>query len=80
MTEHIQQAIDALRDLEEDQDIPKNTKNKISQIITDLNEEAETSMKISRALASLEEISEETNLQSFARMQLFNVAGLLEQK
>lgn len=80
MSEHVQNAIETLRDLEEDQDLPKNIKNKISQLINGLNEEAETSMKVSRALASLEEITEETNLQSFVRMQLFNVAGLLERK
>ncbi len=71
-------AIDALNELRDDNTVPKNVKIKIESIIGLLNEKTETSIKVNKALHEMEEISEDINMQSYTRTQLFNVVSLLE--
>ena len=76
--EALQQAIFTLQELEQDTTTPKNVKTKIIATLRILNENGELSIKISKALHELEELTEDINVQSYTRTQLFNVVSLLE--
>ncbi len=78
MQSNMVNVIDALTELRDDHAVPRNVKTKIESIIILLNDETETSIKISRALHEMEEISDDVNMQSYTRTQLFNVVSLLE--
>ena len=68
----------ALRELEGDNQVPKNVKAKVTSTITLLEQDAEMSIKVSRALQELEQLSEDSNMQSYTRTQIFNIVSLLE--
>jgi hypothetical protein len=70
--------IAALQELEQDPSTPKNVKAKIQSTIKVLNEKSETSIKVSKALHELEDLTEDSNVQSYTRMQIFNIVSLLE--
>lgn len=78
MQSNMVNVIDALTELRDDHAVPRNVKTKIESIIVLLNDETETSIKISRALHEMEGISDDVNMQSYTRTQLFNVVSLLE--
>jgi uncharacterized protein (UPF0147 family) len=79
MDEKLNAVIEMLRELEEDGAVPKNVKNKISLTIKDLETSTEeVSIKVSRALHVLEEITEDSNMQPYTRTQLFNIVSALE--
>jgi len=70
--------ISALRELEQDNQVPKNVKAKITSTIQTLEQDAEMSIKVSRALQELEQLSEDNNMQAYTRTQIFNIVSLLE--
>ncbi|MGV8141340.1 MAG: UPF0147 family protein [Candidatus Woesearchaeota archaeon] len=70
--------IQALTALKEDDGVPKNVRSKIDTIITDLKDDSEMSMKVSKSLHNLDEISEDLNLPAFIRTQIWNVSSMLE--
>lgn len=67
-----------LTELLNDQTVPKNIKIKIEGIIKALEENCEVSLKVNRALNDLDEITNDVNIQSYTRTQLWNIASLLE--
>ncbi|MCB9362009.1 UPF0147 family protein [Candidatus Woesearchaeota archaeon] len=70
---------DYLKELIDDNTVPRNIKTKIASIIEILEKEAEEdSIKVNKALDELEEISNDTNMQPFTRTQIWNVISLLE--
>ncbi len=72
------ETIETLQELEEDTHLPKNIKIKIQKIIEMLKEDAEVSIKVNKALNDLDEISNDPNLESYTRAQLWNIVSLLE--
>lgn len=74
----IQDIIDVLSELQEDSTVPKNVRNKISITIASLREKKEVSIRVSKALHELEEVSDDTNIQAYTRTQIWNVVSLLE--
>jgi len=74
----IQNAIEALEELKEDTNLPKNVKIKIVKIIIDLQARGNSNLEIKKVLSQLEEISEDMNLQAYTRTQLFNIVSILE--
>ena len=72
------ETIETLQELEEDTNLPKNIKIKIQKIIEMLKEDAEVSIKVNKALNDLDEISNDPNLESYTRAQLWNIVSLLE--
>ena len=74
----IQQVISALKELEQDTSTPKNVKLKVALTLKVLNENSETSIKVSKALHELEDIAQDSNVQSYTRTQIFNIVSLLE--
>jgi uncharacterized protein len=67
-----------LTELLEDTTVPKNVKSKIKTIIESLNESKDLSLSINKALNILDEISDDNNLQTYTRTQIWNIASLLE--
>lgn len=77
--ERLQNVIEALEELKEDTTVQRNIKNKISEIIETLSdEEEEISIRINKALDELDEISNDNNLHSYTRTQIWNVVSMLE--
>lgn len=76
--ENLKEVIGALAELIEDSTVPRNIKNKIGIIINTLKEKTDLSIRVNKALHSLDEIADDTNLQSYTRTQLWNVVSLLE--
>ena len=79
MDERVQDIIEALQDLANDNTVPRNIKNKVEEVIDILQEDgADISIRIDKALTELDEISEDVNLQAYARTQIWNISSMLE--
>ncbi|MBW2972217.1 UPF0147 family protein [Candidatus Woesearchaeota archaeon] len=80
MDERIQNIIEALEELANDSTVPRNIKAKVSEVISTLREEngQDISIRINKALSSLDEISDDTNIQAYTRTQIWNIASMLE--
>ncbi len=76
--EQITAVIAALRELEQDNQVPKNVKTKITGTISVLEQEGEMPIKVSKALQELEQLTEDNNMQAYTRTQIFNIVSLLE--
>ncbi|MCP3682912.1 MAG: hypothetical protein GY861_09500 [bacterium] len=77
--EDVENVMEALKELEEDSTVPRNIKDKIKNTIESMeNKELDVSMRIDKALQKLDEISDDTNLQSYTRTQIWNIVSLLE--
>lgn len=74
----LQEVMDSLKELEEDSSIPKNTKQKIEKIIFELNGDVDISLKVNKCQATLDEISNDINLPTFIRTQIWSIASMLE--
>jgi len=70
--------IQALEELQNDVAVPRNVKTKIELTIKALQEQTRDSLRASKALHELEEITEDNNMQPHIRTQIFNVVSLLE--
>jgi len=77
--ERILNIIEALQELTTDGSVPKNVKSKLEIVVNTLKQESEEiSIRVNKALSELDEVSEDSNLQSFTRTQLWNIASMLE--
>ncbi|MBT3463612.1 hypothetical protein HOD20_05715 [archaeon] len=72
------QLIESLEMLKEDHGIPRNIKTKIGEISQILKSNEDNNLKINKALNILDEISNDDNLQSFTRTQIWNLVSMLE--
>lgn len=70
--------VEALSELKDDNTVPKNIKAKVDLMISYLQEKCEASIKVSRVMHEIEEITEDANIQPYTRTQIFNVVSLLE--
>jgi len=81
MTEQVallDNVISALIDLHSDSSVPRNVRTKLDFMITTLKQDSELSIKVNRCLSELSEISNDVNLQSYTRTQLWNIMSILE--
>ena len=77
--EALEQVKDALRTLSSDNTLPKNFKIKVENTLDILNNETiELSLRINKALHSLDELTDEANIESFVRTQIWNIVSMLE--
>ncbi len=70
--------VEFMREIAEDNVLPKNVTQKLSAIMEILNDNSETSMKVSKAIHELEDIVDDKNLEAYSRTQLYNVISQLE--
>ena len=62
-----------------DENVPKNIKTRVNEIISTLNENSNTQeFKTNKALQELDEISEENNIPEHTRTQIWGIVSLLE--
>ena len=76
--EFILDVIENLNQIEIDDSVPKNVKNKIRMAINALQEEKELKIRANKALQHLDEVSNDPNVPSYVRPQVWNIVSLLE--
>lgn len=74
----INEIIDLLSQIEQDKNVPKNIRGKITDTICCLKEEESFDLKISKVISELDMIVDDTNLPSYTRTQVWNIVSLLE--
>jgi len=72
--------LQALTALHEDNAVPRNVKLKVDEIIAALKQNDESSIKVHKALHLLEEISDDINVQSYTRTQIWDIVSKLENR
>ncbi len=71
--------IASISELQDDTTVPKNVKEKVQKILETLRDEkAELSMRVDKALQILDDVAEDSNLQSYTRTQIWNIVSMLE--
>lgn len=78
LQENINEILTAVNALKEDDSVPRNIKAKLDTILENLAEECEVSLKVSKCLHILDEVSEDLNIQPFIRTQIWNISSMLE--
>ncbi len=71
---------DMLGEIKIDNSVPRNIRNKIEEVMVQLDkEDCEFDIKVSRLLNDLEEISEFPNLPSYIRTEILMTIGILSE-
>lgn len=79
MIEHeLEGIISALNDIKADNSVPKNVKEKVDKAILSLESDDDMTTKVHKALQELDDLSDDTTMQSFTRTQIWNVVSCLE--
>lgn len=78
MDEQIESIIDVLKEISEENTLPKNVRDKLHNVVLILKEDGELSLQIDKALGILENISDDNNLQAYTRTQIWNIISMLE--
>jgi len=78
VNQKIADMVNLIEELQSDTTVPRNVKDKLDFCASTLQEESEISLRIDKARHALEEISEDSNLQSYTRTQIWNISSLLE--
>ena len=78
--ENLNELIEIINELSEDISVPRNVKDKLKSINTILTDESrEKNISINKAKDILADLSEDQNLQTFSRTQLWNISSMLEE-
>ncbi len=77
-TDSLQGVLAAIEEMQEDSTVPRNVKMRLLEIAKLLQSDGDISMRVNKALDELDEISDDANLQSFTRTQLWNIVSMLE--
>lgn len=78
--ENLNKLIEMITELSEDSSVPRNVKDKLKSINIILTDESrEKNISINEAKDILAELSEDQNLQTFSRTQLWNISSMLEE-
>ena len=80
MNPQIEEVIEFMGELEQDSNVPRNIKTKLSSIIQRLKgaKEDDLSLTINQLLSDLDEISGDSNLDQFTRQQIWSISSMLE--
>ena len=76
--EKINEVLAVLEEIMGDATVPKNVKLHLQTSIQALRMNGELSLKISRVMNELDEIANDSNVESYTRSQIWNVVSLLE--
>jgi len=74
----MKQVVYALQELQDDECVPRNVKTKVVQTLAVLGQNGEISIRVSKALAELEALMDDVNVEAHTRSQLFNIVSMLE--
>jgi uncharacterized protein (UPF0147 family) len=78
MDERVKNIVAALEELSNDQAVPKNVKMRIESSIHSLKHEQDISISVNKALSELDQIADDTNMESYTRTQIWNIVSMLE--
>lgn len=80
MNEAIDEVISFIEELETDGGVPRNVKAKLAEINKELRKtnKENISLTLNKLLSDLDEISNDVNLDSFTRQQLWGITSMLE--
>ena len=78
MNQEISSIIEVLQELQEDQSVPRNVKEKLQITMNALKEDNDLKINVNKALHELDEIANDPNLQAYTRTQIWNIVSLLE--
>ncbi|UCG95606.1 MAG: UPF0147 family protein [archaeon] len=71
--------IQALSRIKEDRTVPKNIRASCEECLKDLkNEDDELSVRLSSCISTLDEMSNDPNIPSYTRTQIWNIVSMLE--
>ena len=78
--DELSQVLSVLNDLQEDNMVSKNIKQKVASMKFELenSKKEDLSLKINRVLCDLEDISSDVNLPTFVRTQIWHLTSMLE--
>lgn len=80
MNNEVKEIIEYMEEFVQDDNVPKNAKNKIKTVIVELKNATtdDLSLKVNKLLSDLDELSNDTNLDQFTRQQLWSITSMLE--
>ena len=80
--ENMNQVIELLSAIEEDNTVPKNVRNKVNETLSFIKKDNTTAVDllIDRTIQSLDELSNDPNIPTFTRTQIWSVISALESK
>jgi uncharacterized protein len=79
MSEKLEDVKNALMEMMDDSTVPRNVKLKLQLTLNALSNNSEDlSLRINKALNELDELTEDINIESFTRTQLWNIVSMLE--
>lgn len=71
--------IQALSQIKDDRTVPKNIRTSCEDCIKDLqNNEEELSVRLNSCISTLDEVSNDPNIPSYTRTQIWNIVSMLE--
>lgn len=71
--------IQALSRIKDDRTVPKNIRASCEECIGDLqDDEDDISVRLSSCIATLDEVSNDPNIPSYTRTQIWNIVSMLE--
>ncbi|MBN1275680.1 UPF0147 family protein [Candidatus Woesearchaeota archaeon] len=79
MDQRVEEIIALLKELQEDNTVPRNVKLKLQHMQASLEDEGgEISLKVNKILSDVEDIANDINLPMFIRTQIWNLTSMLE--
>ncbi|MEA3343370.1 MAG: UPF0147 family protein [archaeon] len=73
------EVLEIIEELADDRRVPRNIRAHIQQAMDSLKDEKQsTTVKLSTAISFLDEASNDPNIPSHARTQIWNIVGMLE--
>ncbi|MCD6478100.1 MAG: UPF0147 family protein [Candidatus Aenigmarchaeota archaeon] len=71
--------IELLSQIVEDRTVPRNIRSSCEECVNDLkNEEEELVIRINSCISTLDEVSNDPNIPSYTRTQIWNIVSMLE--
>ena len=77
MLDEIKSVIAALENIKEDETVPRNVRSRIIKTLISINEQRELNLTVDRVIEDLDEVSNDTNLPVYTRIEIMNIIGIL---
>lgn len=67
-----------LDEIGEDRTVPRNIRNMVQEAKNNLNGKQELAVRINSAISILDEVSNDSNIPTYTRTQIWNIVSMLE--